>query len=190
MGKSVLKDAKSFRFKDLDLSGNLVSWNDKIGIRLAVHEFLKVDGALVERMGNAPGRFSMQVVFLGDDWASRYRAVVASIKDDSKGQMVHPLLGEMPVACEGISDARVVPGQERDTITFTLTFVEDLLSRVSTKDQDVPAKSQAITTATANLTAQSAGFTSAATKVTTLVTQASVYASTATSAALGSVPNY
>ena len=54
----------------------------------------------------------------------------------------------------------------------------------------MPAKSQAITTATANLTTQSAGFASAATKVTTLVTQASVYASTATSAALGSVPNY
>src|SRR5437867_436158 len=121
----VLTDAAAFRFKDLDLSGNLVSWNDRIGLRLAVHQYLKRDGAEVEPMGAEPGRFTMRLCFLGAEWAKQYRALVASIRKDPKGQMVHPLLGTLRVACEGISDAAVVPATERDSINLVASFVED-----------------------------------------------------------------
>jgi prophage DNA circulation protein len=120
-----LTDAKAFRFKDLDLSGNLVSWNDKIGMRLAVHQYLKRDGGEVENMGSEPGRFVMRLCFLGDQWAKQYRALVAAIRQDPRGQMVHPLLGTLRVACEGISDAAVSPAAERDSINLSISFVED-----------------------------------------------------------------
>src|SRR6516165_5440145 len=107
MADSILTDTASFRFKEMDLAGNLVSWNDAIRIRLAVHVYLKRDGAEIEPMGAEPGRFSMRLCFLGANWAKQYRAFVASIRQDPKGQMVHPLLGTLRVACEGIADAAV-----------------------------------------------------------------------------------
>ena len=122
MADTVLTDAKAFRFKDMDLSGNLVAWNDKIGIRLAGHQYLKRDGAEQEHMGAEPGRFSMRLCFLGATWAKQYLAFVASIRKDPKGQMVHPLFGTLRVACEGIPDAAVTPGTERDSINLAVSF--------------------------------------------------------------------
>lgn len=134
-GAHPLTDAKAFRFKDLDLSGNLVSWNDKIGMRLAVHQYLKRDGAEVESMGAEPGRFTMRLCFLGSSWAKSYRALVASVRADPRGQMVHPLLGTMRVACEGIPDASVVPGDERDSVNLSIAFVEDALDAVALSER-------------------------------------------------------
>lgn len=125
MADPVLTDVSAFRFKDMDLSGSLVSWNDVLRLRLAVHQYLKRDGAEVEPMGAEPGRFTMRLCFLGADWAKRYRAFVASIRKDPRGQLVHPILGTFRVACEGVSDAAVVPASERDSINLTTTFVED-----------------------------------------------------------------
>lgn len=140
----VLTDAKSFRWKDLDLAGNLMSWNDRIGMRLAVHQYLKRDGAEVEPMGAEPGRFTMRLCFLGENWAKQYRALVATIRKDPRGQMVHPLLGTMNVACEGIPDASVVPGQERDSINLTIVFVEDQVdAQVLSDDSPGPAARKA-----------------------------------------------
>src|SRR5262249_23506956 len=57
-----------FRFKDLDLEGFLVGWNDTIGIRLARHSYLKRDGAEQEPMGAEPGRFTMRIALMGASW--------------------------------------------------------------------------------------------------------------------------
>lgn len=126
----VLTDAKAFRFRtrkgvDLDLSGNLVSWNDTVGVRLARHQYLKRRGAEIEPMGAEPGQFTMRLVFLGKTWASNYRALVAAIRDEPRGTMVHPVLGTMSVACTGISEAAVSPGEEVDSVNLTVGFVED-----------------------------------------------------------------
>lgn len=122
-----LTDTSDFRFKDIPLAGNLVSWNDRIGVRLAGHQYLKRNGAEQEPMGAEPGRFTMSLCFLGANWAKQYRALVASILADPRGEMVHPLLGNMKVACLGIDDANVTPGDEIDSINLRVSFVEDAL---------------------------------------------------------------
>jgi prophage DNA circulation protein len=131
----VLTGVSSFRWKDLDLAGNLVSWNDTIRVRLAAHVYLKRTGAEIEPMGAEPGHFTMRLCFLGSDWAKQYRAFVGSVRKDPRGQMVHPLLGTMRVACEGISDAAVTPGSERDSINLTVSFIEDQVDTTLANDQ-------------------------------------------------------
>src|SRR5438128_2010798 len=107
-----------FRFStnagvDLDLEGALVVWNDAIGIRLARHSYLKRDGAEQEPMGAEPGRFTMRLALMGAAWASNYRTLVAAIRQDPRGLLVHPLLGNLRVACTGISDASSEPGRAK-----------------------------------------------------------------------------
>lgn len=120
-----ITNAYACRFKDLDLSASLVSWNDRIGVRLAVHQYVKRNGADVEPMGFEPGRFTMRFCFLGSRWAEQYRALVSSVRDDPKGVLVHPLLGSLRVACEGVVDGSSNPATALDTVDVTLSFVED-----------------------------------------------------------------
>ena len=114
----------------MSLAGNLLAWNDRVGVRLAVHQYLKRDGAEVEPMGAEPMRFTMRLCFLGVAWAKQYRAFVESIRADPRGELVHPILGTIRVACEGVQDAAVVPGSERDSIAVTVGFVEDSVDAI------------------------------------------------------------
>src|SRR5579871_925418 len=142
MAASILTDAYPLKFKDLDLSGALVSWNDKIGIRLATHRYLKRDGAENEPMGADPGEFRMRLVFVGPDWAKRYRELVTSIRQEPRGLMVHPLLGKVRVACQ-TSVGDVDPPRQRDTIQITLSFIEDAIdTALVVDDQEGPAAKQ------------------------------------------------
>jgi len=142
-----------FRFKDLDLEGALVSWNDVIGIRLARHAYLKRDGAEQEPMGAEPGRFTMRLALMGPNWAANYRALVASIRKEPRGLLVHPLLGNLRVACHGISDASSEPGRAKRLLEVTLGFEEDAL------DTTVVAESfTAPAAAAARVNAQAAKF--------------------------------
>lgn len=121
---SVITDGKIFQFKQHVLHGALSSWNHRIGIRLAVHEYLKRDGGEVEPMGAAPGRFSYRVVFIGPDVTARYNELVLSIRREPRGLLVDPRLGRLRVGCEGI-DARETPEEGVDVIECELHFVED-----------------------------------------------------------------
>jgi prophage DNA circulation protein len=143
MATPTLTDVSAFRFKDMDLSGALVSWNDRFGMRLAGHQYLKRDGAEQEPMGAEPGRFTVRLCFLGASWAKQYRALVASIRKDPRGQMVHPIFGTLQVACEGIQDAAVVPAAELDAINISASFVEDAIDATIVADAFVgPAAHQ------------------------------------------------
>lgn len=184
----VLTDAKAFTFSPggvrLDLSGNLVSWNDKIGIRLAGHQYLKRDGAEQEPMGAEPGRFTMRLCFLGPKWASNYRALVAAIRKDPRGEMVHPVLGSLRVACEGIPDAVVDPGAERDSINFSLSFVEDSVdaSSESARYEGPATKAAKVNNLATQVTAAIAQFATAIAAGETLTGEAVAYAADAVAA--------
>lgn len=146
----------AFRFKDLDLEGALVSWNDIIGIRLARHAYLKRDGAEQEPMGADAGRFTMRLALMGASWAANYRALVASIRQDPRGLLVHPLLGNLRVACTGISDASAEPGRARRLLEVSIGFEEDALdSTVVAETFTAPA------TAAARVNAKAAAFQAA-----------------------------
>jgi prophage DNA circulation protein len=187
----ILTDAKAFRFKDLDLSGNLVSWNDKIGMRLAVHQYLKRDGGEVENMGAEPGRFVMRLCFLGDAWAKQYRALVAAIRKDPRGQMVHPLLGTLRVACEGISDAAVSPAAERDSINLSVPFVEDAVDATVLAESFIgPVARQArITSYAAKVTSAISQIASAVSAGATLTGAAITFGAAAVHAASSDTPD-
>lgn len=152
-------DLYSFKFKDIDLSGSLLSWNDAIGIRIASHLYAKRDGAEQEMMGADPGRFTMRIVLMGPQWAANYRALVASIRQEPRGIMVHPIFGTMRVACKGIPDAAIDQGRERKTVNLTLVFDEDALDQSldvetfvspTTAAANVSVASTALTTGTAS----------------------------------------
>jgi prophage DNA circulation protein len=199
MAIAPLTDAKAFMFQDLRLNGWLVSWNDRIGIRLAVHQYLKRDGAEVEPMGAEPGRFSMKICFLGDNWARMYRYFIFRIRKNPKGQLVHPVLGSLPVACEGITESSVTPGTERDCINLTVAFVEDNIydaSAATSNAKRAPAEMAAkVSTLSATLNSilaaissvsQAAGLISAAA---TLVTAAVGFVASAVAAATTDTPD-
>lgn len=179
-----------FRFKteraDLDLAGSLLSWNDKIGMRLVSHEYLKRHGAEQEWMGASPGEFRMKLVFMGNGWAGRYRELVAAIRADPRGLLVHPLLGEVRVACRGIDDAMVEPGQMLDTIHVSISFVEDVLwdgYLVPHEELEGPsAKSAKVTSLSSSFTSLVAPFAAAATAATKFTAAVISYAAAALAA--------
>lgn len=137
--KNLLTDTKEFRFKSIALAGFLVSWNDALAERVAEHNYLKRDGAEQELMGSAAARFTMRLCFLGEKWADEYRKLVAEVRKDPRGLLVHPVLGEIQVVCLGIT-GDVNPSQALDTIEITISFAEDALDKnFSTDAQQTPA---------------------------------------------------
>lgn len=177
MARNRLTDAAGFRFKDLDLSGSLVAWNDKLPQRVAEHAYLKRDGAEQEPMGAGPGRFTFRCVFIGADWAKRYREVVRSIRTEPRGLLVHPVLGQIQAVCLGVDDAAVNPQQALDTIEFTLSFVEDALDTTLAAElvEGPTAKKTLIDSLSTELTSEAAKFTSSATQIAALVSAAAAY---------------
>lgn len=177
----------SFRFKELELEGALVAWNDTIGIRLARHAYLKRDGAEQEPMGAEPGRFTMRIALLGASWASNYRALVASIRQEPRGLLVHPVLGNVRVACTGISDASCEPGRAKRLLEVTLGFEEDALdTALSVEAFTAPAVAAArVKQTTKRLQSTATKTPSAASAVAKLVTTATSFADTATAIAGG-----
>jgi hypothetical protein len=136
----ILSDVKDFQFKGRYLMGRVISWNDVLLERVATHEYLKRDGAEQEPMGSKPAQFSMRICYLGEGWARAYRLLVADIRKDPRGLLVHPILGEFQVVCTGISSAEVNPAQAIDTIEFTIGFLEDALDQTIAADaQQTPA---------------------------------------------------
>lgn len=189
--QSVLSNVQSFQFKGIALMGNLTEWSDTRQPTLAVHRTLKRDGGTVEYMGREPHRFRGSLVFLGANWRTDFNNLLSSVDDDPTGLLVHPTLGQMQCACEGVTDARVVPGQMIDTYTVPISFIENnvdqKLSRlaaqgVGTKQQQVTADTSALTTATASLPSSSVA-------VGSLVSEANAYASAAGTSAFSATPD-
>lgn len=138
---SVLTAAQDFVFTTkggarLSLNGVLASWNDAIRVRLAVHEYLKRDGGEVEPMGAAPGRWSFRCSFIGADCTTRYRNLVATVRREPRGEIVHPRLGSVKVGCEGIQSSED-PGSMIDVIDFVIDFVEDAVDTAVVTDDEV-----------------------------------------------------
>jgi hypothetical protein len=140
----LLTDVREASFKGVPFLAILENWDDTRRYRGASHVFVHRDGGTVEDMGREQFRHKMQVVYSGPEWRSRYLELVQALDAGRKGLLVHPLFGQIRAFCEGYSGARVVPGQELDTIVVPLEFVEDQLDQSITAEQDrsVAAKAQ------------------------------------------------
>jgi len=127
MGTNRIPGGDIFRFKGLELHGFLTSTSDNCKPRLAVHEFLKRDGGRVEYMGRGVDRHRFQIVFVGQDARTRYQAFYQSVSADPRGDLVHPLLGQRRVVCEGWEGAALDISTATNSITVPVSFVEDNL---------------------------------------------------------------
>lgn len=127
MGTNRIPGGDVFKFKGMELHGYLASTSDSCKPRLAVHEFLKRDGGRVEFMGRGVDRFRFQVNFVGQDARTRYQAFYQSVASDPRGTLVHPLLGQRKVVCEGWEGAALDLATATNSITVPVSFVEDSL---------------------------------------------------------------
>lgn len=121
---TVLADAQDFKFKNLLLSGYLESWDDDLPVNLAQYQYLKRDGAIQEPMGAGAKSFSFRCVFSGPSCTLHYRDLTASVQQNPLGQLIHPRLGTINVACAGIK-SRENPAQAIDVLEFTIEFREN-----------------------------------------------------------------
>ena len=105
----------------LNLLGEALSYTDEIGTGVVEHQILKRNGALHQLAGTPPKKHVFQCCMRGADVQARYQRLVDVITAYPVGVLVHPRLRAGNAVCEGIS-ASENPGQEQDTINYTITF--------------------------------------------------------------------
>ncbi len=181
MADNVIPGAEVFRFKDLELHGNLVSASYTRHRRIAVHEFLKRDGGQTEDMGREPFRVQIAVTFVGDDFRAQLTALAASLDRDPNGRFVDPLFGEFPATCEGFDRALLDIDRAVNAITVPLSFIENNVdARLSaSQSRGASTAAQSVTEGVTTFDEVVADFTSAATACAALSDAATDYAAAA-----------
>ncbi len=169
MAKSILpKGIAAAKFKGIDINVRLLEWNDSRKPRLAIHEFLKRDGALVETMGRAPFRCKMEIVFVGEKIADEIRQFAASLDENPKGTLSHPLFGDIQVACEGF-DGTLNIENGKNLYGVPVSFVEDNVDqKLSSQTTGVASQKQQVENTTDSLTTKITQYAAAATAITNL----------------------
>lgn len=185
MGSPVLADVQRASYapdaggSSLDFDAQIVEWNDTRKPRIVVHEYLKRDGGEAEYMGRAPFRVKMTAVYVGPNWRKDYATLLATFDASPTGTLVHPMIGQVKVACEGVEGARVSL-EELDTVVVPLSFVENnvdqKLEAQSSGNQGAAAKASAVGSFAANVTSAVAMFASATTVAGQLTAAAIGYA--------------
>ncbi len=174
-------DTFKLRFKDLDLSGVLVSHNAAWALRVARHSYLKRDGAELEPMGAESARVTYRLTYVGEGFAARYRQLVASVRQESRGVLVDPLAGQLRAVCTGISDASRDLRTGRNAVDVTITFEEDALDtalQVELYEGPSSAVAKITTRATIARTA-AAPFSTATVSVASAISKAQLFAAAA-----------
>lgn len=165
---------------------------DRIVPRLAVHEFLKVDGAEIEYMGRSPNVYRFALTFVDTDavettageWRALYNNLVARLDRQTKGILIHPVFGQIRVACQGIDGSAIDIAQSVNSIQVPIAFIDD---NIDTKRDpaglpSVSLRVSDVTDAIEAFETNAAPFLSAATLVTALATSAAAYATAAQAA--------
>lgn len=161
------------------------SVQDTIRPRLAVHEFLKVDGAQVERMGNSPSTYRFGIVYVDvqehGEWLAHYATLVSRLKKSPLGTLTHPVFGAIKVACQGINGAAIDINQAINSITVPIEFIDaDVDTSVAPAGvPSVEIRISDVLAAAAGFTSQASQFVTASALVTALVLSATEYAEAA-----------
>lgn len=135
-------------FRGIEFWAKVTDWSDTRKPRVALHEYLKRDGAEGEYMGRSPHRVSFTVVFLGPTWKDDLLQLQAEIDKNPYGTLIHPFFGSMQAFCLGIDGAKVQIETALDTVTVPISFVE------SNVDQKLTANTSASPVAKQQLVAQ------------------------------------
>ncbi len=128
MPTAILQNADAFAFTtlrgvELDLFGASLSWTDEIKTGIVEHQVLKRVGAIHQTAGAPPIRSEFRCVLVGGDVRARYRRIVDAVRQEPEGQLVHPRFGSTRAVCESVGSAET-PGENRDTIEFSIRFSE------------------------------------------------------------------
>jgi len=136
----------------LDLSGQLVSWDNEHPTGLSEHRVNKQGGALHQDQGSPPQRFAFtclvtakQLAAAGDSrslaaWYRDLRDVLT--QQDPFCLFVHPRLGSLNAVCEGVT-SKEAPGEENEAIHFTIKLAEDGLREPLTRS--IASSAQVVT---------------------------------------------
>jgi prophage DNA circulation protein len=123
--KPVVSAFQGCSFKGLDLARFIIEWKDTREPALAVHRYAKRDGGEVETLGRKPHEAKLTLAFAGPTWRRDWLPIAASIDDDPKGPLVHPVYGRMQAACQGFNSATMNVEQAANLYIVPLGFVED-----------------------------------------------------------------
>lgn len=107
------------------------------GRRLAVHEYPGRDEPFVEDLGRRTKKWSIEAFVIGDNYATVRDRLIDACDMPGAGELVHPYLGSLQVACEGCD--LMERTREGRMARFSLSFVEAganqyPTSRVNTQD--------------------------------------------------------
>lgn len=92
------------------------------GRRIALAEYPKRDDPFAEDMGKRATRHQIQGYLIGPNYMGPRDALKSACEQQGPGKLIHPLLGEMQVACETYT---VTESRERGGYcVFDMNFVE------------------------------------------------------------------
>lgn len=109
----------------------LLAHDAALGRRVHLHEFPLRDTPFAEDLGRKSRAFSLDALVLGADYFGARNALMAAAEATGPGQLVHPYLGEMVVACTGCKLREGVT--ENGMARLTLEFVEAGAARFPTE---------------------------------------------------------
>ena len=92
------------------------------GRRLAVHEYPGRDEPFVEDLGRRTKRWTIEAFVIGDDYADARDRLIEACDTMGPGELVHPYLGALQVACESCELTERT--REGRMARFALAFVE------------------------------------------------------------------
>ena len=138
----------------------------------------------METLGRNPHEVKVTLAFAGPSWRKDWLPIAASIDDDPKGPLVHPVYGRMQAACQGFNSATMNVELAANLYTVPLGFIEDNVdTRLPSQMTTGPAAKQALVQATgAALLKKSPPSGPARTNVFRFITTATGYATSALAA--------
>lgn len=159
MPTPILRNAEAFDFTTLDgerleLFGEMLSWSDEVKTGVVEKQVVRRAGALHQKMGSPPRKFSAKCVLIGGDVTARYRRLCDAVQAQPEGRVTHPRWGNFRAVVEGIQ-ASESPSENTNLIEYSISFSETGLH-----DPPKPAPSAKAQTAAAH--AQTSASTSAA----------------------------
>ena len=159
MATAILKNAEAFDFTTLDgerleLYGELVSWSDDVKTGIVEKQVVRRQGALHQKMGAPPRKFSAKCLMRGGDVSARYRRLCDVVQAQPEGRVTHPRWGNFRAVVDVVS-ASETPSENTNLIEYSISFVETGLH-----DPPKPAPSAKAQTAATH--AQTSASTSAA----------------------------
>ena len=106
------------------------------GRRVAVHEYPGRDEPFVEDLGRRTKRWEIEAFVVGDRYAEQRDRLIEACDAEGPGELVHPYLGSLQVACTACSLTERT--REGRMARFSLTFVEAGENRYPTSRARAP----------------------------------------------------